>query len=76
MYAEEVCKDEHNENLEMICFSRSEFKCGCGWKTSVFFVLASSKEEAIEKVKNLEGLCAYCFLDMLIEKEAKILMNH
>jgi len=48
---------------------RDRIKCpSCGWRVSRVFVLADSKEEAIKIVKNGEGgICAECFLDMLME---------
>lgn len=43
-------------------------KCyGCGWKTTHLYVFAESKEDAINRIKNGEGLCRDCFLDLLYE---------
>lgn len=44
-------------------------KCGgCNWKTSLFFVLANTREEAIKLlVSGDPGLCGECYAEMLTE---------
>jgi len=47
-----------------------EVKCGgCNWRVSRLFVLAKSKREAVKLVKEGNaGLCAECFMDMIVEE--------
>ena len=44
-------------------------KCGgCNWRVSHMYVLACSREEALEMIRNGEaGLCGYCMSDLLVE---------
>ena len=44
-----------------------ELKCGgCGWRVSRLYVLAGSKKEAVDLVKEgLAGLCGDCMCDLL-----------
>jgi len=44
-------------------------KCGgCNRRVSYLYVLAGSREEALEMIENGEaGLCGYCMSDLLVE---------
>ena len=48
-------------------------KCGgCLWRTSAFYVLAESKEEALELIQKGEaGLCGDCFGELLADLSEK-----
>jgi hypothetical protein len=50
--------------------SEEEVKCGCClWNVTRLFVLADSKEEAVELVKRGDaGLCGECFAELLAEE--------
>jgi len=71
IYPEDVCRGESKPD---ICIDESTFKCGsCNWYAGRVFVLARSRDEAIELVKRgLAGLCAECFLDLLIDLNVDI----
>lgn len=47
-----------------------EVKCrGCNWRVSELFVLAKTREEALQKIKNGEaGLCGECMSEMIAEE--------
>jgi hypothetical protein len=50
--------------------NEEEVKCGCClWNVTKLFVLADSKEEAVELVKRGDaGLCGECFAELLAEE--------
>ena len=50
-------------------------KCGgCNWRVSYLYVLAGSKEEALEMIENGEaGLCGNCMSDLIVEGNYQIL---
>ena len=46
-----------------------EYKCGgCNWESCTFYTLSG------QKIKD-DGLCAFCFLDALMNQNAKILLD-
>jgi len=50
-------------------------KCGgCNWRVQNLYLVASSKEEAMElyKAYGERGLCADCLVEMLIETDTKL----
>jgi len=47
-------------------------KCGCGYETSVLFVLAKDKIQADTKFEMGKGLCANCLVDLIIEKNYEV----
>lgn len=55
--------------FKSVDFGEDSVKCGCcNWRMSKLFVLATSKEEAMELVKSgSAGLCGDCFSEMLSE---------
>jgi len=60
--------------IKAIDLGEDSVKCGgCNWETNKLFVLADSKDEAIELVKGgLAGLCGDCFCEMLVERAIEI----
>jgi len=52
-------------------------KCpSCGWRVSRLYVLADSAEEAGKLFDEGLGLCADCFLEMLIEGDYEVAEKH
>jgi len=46
-----------------------ESKCGgCNWSTCTFYAFSG------QKIKD-DGLCAFCFLDVLMNQNAKIIID-
>ena len=46
-----------------------EVKCGgCNWRVSRLFVLADSREQALQMIKNGEaGLCGECMSELIVD---------
>lgn len=69
--------------LHLYRFSAEEIgaeKCGyCNWETSIFYYLATSREEALKQIKEMvekdEGapLCGECMCDLLVESGYEII---
>jgi hypothetical protein len=64
IYPEDLSEEDWNY------VSNEEVKCGgCNWHTTKLYVIANSKKEAIGLVKSGEaGLCAQCFMELVIEE--------
>jgi hypothetical protein len=55
-------------------FGRYEVVCdGCGWKTRKIYVMAKTREEALELAKRGVFLCGECMAELIAEKQYEIL---